>query len=537
MIDFNIDGNYKKWIQKNELPHDELKKELGSRNLKTSPLISIVTPVFNPPHSIFLSTIKSVLEQVYENWEFCIVNGSTDPEIKEILEKFSKSEPRIKIKHVQNEGISENTNKAISMTEGEFIVLFDHDDLLSPAALYEIAKIIDENDSIDFIYSDSDKISEEGIRFEPFFKPDWSPATMLSVNYVAHLCCFRKKLLESIGEFKKEVEGAQDWDVILRISEKCRQIYHIQKILYHWRVTQTSTASSMDTKPFASNSQIIAVTNHLKRKGANCYVIHEPSNYLHCKIQSEEPFVSIIIPLVNNSHNVDTIIQNTSYTNYEIVLVVNKENNISLDFKNSNRMKIIWHDFDNVSEAFNMGCSKSSGSAIVFLNSSMHPVHKLWLKELTNWLSFDEIGGIGSKVVDKKDMIKHEGIIYDKDGNPHYVFEGTKNDSGIWTMFGGMDWYRNYNSVSGYGMIIKKDLFEKFGKFKNDENFDKYFCLDLRKNGYQIMFTPFSVFIDGETKYVKNKLNLQDYDNIIKNGDSYYNQNLLIKDVRKFNEN
>ncbi len=521
-------NSYEEWIARTEKNEIELKKIYNNFNFLKKPLISIIIPVYNPDHEILKKTLFSVKNQVYENWQLCIANASSDFSIQEILEEFSKNDSRIKIKQIHNKGIGENSNAAMSFADGEFIALLDHDDALSLNALFEIAKSLDSDNEIDFIYSDSDKISIDDIRHEPFFKPDWSPEMMYSVNYTAHLCAFRKSLLTKIGGFSSVMDGAQDWDLILRISEVGRKIHHIKKILYHWRVSPLSTAASMSAKPYVMSSQVVAVTEHLKRIGHDAYVIHEKNNYIHCKFQGSEEPVSIIIPVNKNKEiekNIKRIVQNTNYDNFEIILVT--KNNETIDF-NDSRIKQAYYNFENIADAINFGCLKSVYPIVVFMNDSSYPLEKSWLTELVYFLNIDGIGCIGSKIINKNNIIQHAGIIFDKN-NSYFVLNGMENNDKMWTNYGSFNWYRNFHAISFNGMIIRKNIFAKYGMFPNKKNFDKIFCLNLHNKKLRILLTPFSILVDEKDNYKDTSLEQTVYFE-----DGYYNTNLAFSSVNKY---
>lgn len=526
---FKADGEYSKWIQRNEVPVYQT-SEINSNDEKIK--ISIVTAVFNPPHKIFQDAINSILDQTFKNWEWCIVNGSTDIEIKKMINKISEKDQRIKVIHEKNEGISSNSNKAIKLTTGEILLLFDHDDVLSPFALDEVIKEFDKDEKTDAVYSDSDKISEDGIRFEPFFKPDWSPEMMLSVNYVAHLFAFKKLILDEVGYFRNICDGAQDWDIILRISERCRKIGHVAKILYHWRVIKGSTALSLDTKPFARNSQIFAVREHLKRNNKQSYVIHEKNNYLHCKFQNIEEPISIIIPVENKElieTNLRYIISNTNYDKYDIILV--NKTNMNLKLIDKSKIKELEYDFKNTADAINFASAKSLNQNLVFLNSTSIPKNNSWLTELSYWLNMDSIGCTGSKILDKKNNISNAGIVFTKNNEYYHLFKKLENNENIWTNFGAVNWYRNFNAISYNGMLIRKSIFEENGKFSLVKNFDIELCVKLRKKQRRIMVTPFSELIDYEDNYNNDSIDKKETSNIEY---SYYNKNIKLDNIAKF---
>lgn len=529
---------YELWIKKNERTPMKLKSEFLKYQFEKKPLISIIMPVFNPPQQIFKETLTSVKNQVYDNWELCITNGSTNQEIKKIIEFMKNGDNRILVKEIPNKGISGNTNEALSLVNGSYVALLDHDDTLAVNSLFEVAKAIDQNNSVDLIYSDSDKISEQGQRYEPFFKPDWSPEMMLSVNYIAHFCVMRKKILDEVGDFSTSMDGAQDWDILLRVSEKSKNVVHIPKILYHWRVISESTASSIKRKSYALNSQIMAVTNHLKRRGIDAYIIHDKSYYLRCKIQTEFPKISIIIPISNIDENIErklnNIIKNTSYPDYEIILVGNNDicKFISERTELKNIVKIYPSSKNNLGEKFNDAVSISSGTLLVFFNINLEPKKDDWLKEMAIWCTIEDVGCIGSKIVDKNNKILHAGLIIDSKGGFNYVFDGIRDDLELWTIFGAYEWYRNYNAVIGDCFMIRKKTFLSMKGFEGTQkNFDIDFCLKLRSQGYRVMYTPYSVLIANSKIKDLKQVNLKKFPAFVRN--SYLSPHVCDDDVEK----
>lgn len=526
---------YNLWILRHEPREDQLRTEINSFKFVRKPLISVIIPVFNLPIHILEETILSVKNQNYGNWELCIANGSPDPKIRNLLEKFTIDDKRIKIKNIINKGISGNTNEALSLATGEFVVLLDHDDTLSPFALFEVAKTLNQNKNADFIYSDSDKITEHGKRHEPFFKPDWSPEIMLSSNYAAHLCAFRKQLITEVGGFSSETDLSQDWDMILKVTERSKNVYHIPKVLYHWRTLENSGASTPFAKPFVGNSQIVAVTNHLFRKNIDGYIIHGPSKYLECKMQVTAD-ISIIIPIeysVDIKGYLDKIMQNTSYPLHEIILVGNKTVNMHDHEMNSNNNKIKFHksSSESLSDRLNEGASLASGALLMFLSMKLEPLTPRWLEEMAGWCMIEEIGCVGAKIVDEHGIIKHSGIIFDSNGNSHYIFGGGKDEVAVWTPFGAREWYRDFNAVTGECIMIRKNVFSSLGGFKNTDEYDLDLCLRLRDMDFRIMYTPHSKFL------LHGKLKLQRQVDIkytcLQKADSYYTPNLDENDVTK----
>jgi glycosyltransferase involved in cell wall biosynthesis len=261
-----LQEQYETWITLNEPDQRTLDDQVKQSNLfSKKPLISIITPVFNPPEDVFIELIESVRAQTYDKFELCLGNFGDDQGIKDIIAEYAKKDPRIKdLQFSENKGIAENSNQILAKAQGDYVVLLDHDDTLSPDALYENVKLLNEDD-YDFIYSDKDKIDDKGNRFDPFFKPDWSPEIMLNANYLTHLNLMRTSIVNKVGGWDSKTDGAQDWDVFLKVIAASKKVAHIPKVLYHWRVIATSTAFSIETKPYALAGQRVAVDNYLKK--------------------------------------------------------------------------------------------------------------------------------------------------------------------------------------------------------------------------------------------------------------------------------
>lgn len=256
---------YQMWIENNEPKLSEI-NEIRKARFEIEPLISIIVPMYNTNKQYFEELVDSVVSQTYPHWELCLADGSLEE--NEELKEITQRDNRIFYKFLgENKGISGNTNEALKMANGKYIILLDHDDLLPVTCLYEIVKTINEEKDVDFIYSDEDKITDSGERFAPYFKPDFSPETLSVHNYITHLVCFKKSLQEEVGFFAEGFDGAQDFDMVLRLTEKARRIVHISKILYHWRAGVGSTATVADNKPYAYEAGRRAIEAHLERLG------------------------------------------------------------------------------------------------------------------------------------------------------------------------------------------------------------------------------------------------------------------------------
>jgi GT2 family glycosyltransferase len=556
--------DYELWIRNNEPTEEELIKQTEmSRAHRYKPLISIITPVYNTKPQILEDAIESVLEQTYQNWELCLVEGkSSDSQIRETLDKYSSKDTRISVRFLENNlGISENSNLALELAKGEFIALFDHDDLLAPFALHEVVTALNKDNDLDFIYSDMDLIDEKGKqRFHPLFKADWSPEIMYSANYLTHLSIFRRSLIDEVGDFLKETDGAQDWDLFFRITEKTNKIYHISKILYHWRVSDTSCAIEGEkAKPYVVNTQRIAISNHLDRQGLAGDVIRNENGYWRIKWKiNDKNKVSIVIPTKDNLKKLNkcltTILDKTSYENYEIVVidtgsvlkgVLEYYDSIS---KNP-RIKIYNYDKKfNYSAVNNFGAKKASGEILVFLNDDTEVITSDWLEEMIGWVEQNKIGIVGAKLLKPNGTIQHAGVILGLSGFAGHPFAGAyeRTDG----PFGSTEWYRDYLAVTGACMMIRKKVFEEIGEF--NESFllngsDVELCLRARMKGYRIMYTPFANLLHHEAatrgKYVPPEdfiTSYKYYEPFIKKTDPYYNPNLslwcLIPRIKSPNE-
>ncbi len=244
-------------------------KRAKERAFQYRPKISIVVPVYNTHKKWLRLCIESVMNQVYDNWELCIADGgSTKSYIRKVFKRYAKQDSRIKVKFLtKNKGIAGNSNEALAIANGEFVGFLDHDDELSFSALYEVVKLLNENQDLDFIYSDEDKISTKGKRFDPHFKPDWSPDTLRSYNYITHFAVIRKKIIDEVSGFRDGYEGSQDYDLFLRVVERTQRIAHIPKVLYHWRANWSSAGGNLKAKMYAYDSAKRALKDHIQRMG------------------------------------------------------------------------------------------------------------------------------------------------------------------------------------------------------------------------------------------------------------------------------
>lgn len=543
---------YETWISINEPNKVELKQQqITAKEFPYRPLISIIIPVYNTKPNILKETIQSVLKQTYDNWEICIVDGNSKGEdIKKILNEFSQKDPRICVNFLdQNMGISGNSNKALQLAKGEFIALLDHDDLLAPFALFEVVKSLNDKPELDFIYSDKDIVSEDGTqRQNPLFKPGWSPEIMLSANYLTHLSVIRKSLVDEIGGFLSETDGAQDWDLFMRATEKTNKILHISKVLYHWRESETSCALwCSGAKPYIFDAQRTVLNNHLKRLGKSFELILIPPGIWRIKWTiTDKTKISIIIPTRDNITKlrpcVDSILNKSSYQNFEIIIIdTGSKEPESLKYYNelsrNSKINILnYNKLFNYSAVNNLGEKHSTGEILLFLNDDTEVITSDWLEEMAGWIQQEEIAIVGAKLLKPDNTIQHAGVILGLQGFAGHPFAGAnENYNGP---FGSTEWYRDYLAVTGACMMIRKKVFEEAGGF--NESFilmgsDVELCLRLWKKGYRIVYTPFAKLVHYEastrTKYIPPQdfvMSYEHYKLFLEKGDPNYNINLSL---------
>lgn len=484
------DIKYLNWIKNNE------RDVFDTEALNYEPLISVIVPVYNVKSSFLKECIDSVLKQTYSNWQLVLVDDcSTFKSVKDILSEYENID-RIKIIYRDNNGgISEASNTAIENVTGEFICFLDCDDILSPNALYEIAKYINENEYVDFIYSDEDKITEENrIRFCPFFKPDFSPDTLLQGNYITHLSVYRKKLVDKIGFLNKKYDGAQDYDYVLRFTEITNKIGHISKILYHWRVSDNSTAGSIEAKPYAINATKLVKQDLIKRRKYNAHIVEDTEIKHRIVFDDNNQKVSIVIPSKDNfevlKRCIDSILKITKYDNYEILVVDNGSNeenkNIISKFLSSNSIEYIYDKYDfNFSKMCNIGAAKSSGNFLLFLNDDTEILKDDWLNEMVGQASQTWAGAVGVKLLyPNSNIIQHCGVINITAGLVHYLnnMSDTINHS-----FSRNKMNYNVIAVTGACLMVEKTKFNKISGFNEDlpNNFnDIDLCFRLLNEHY-----------------------------------------------------
>lgn len=487
--------------QQSEILNNDIKNQIN--NFIFNPLISVIMPVYNTPAKWLDLAIESVLNQYYNNWELCIVDDySSKKETREILEKYLSIDKRIKIKFLdKNGGISKTSNVALEMSEGSYVALLDHDDELTPDALFWVVKTLNEKPNTDFIYSDECKIDDSGKRnlFQFFFKPDWSPEMMFNCMYTNHLTVYKKSLVESVGMFRSEYDFSQDYDLALRCSEKAENICHIERILYLWRAIDGSAAKE-GGKDFARKTNIAALQEALKRRGLKAKVLELPhANYVHF-LDKDFGKVSIVIPsdsYKNIKRSIDNILKKTNYRNYEIIVVCNSDLKkiLEKEYKNNN---IIFSGYDkkfNFSAKCNQGADIANGEILVFYNDDVIPFKDDWLKNLTEYLNIEGVGGVSPRLLYENGKIQYAGMFTGVPGLVGTAYSGYHKDEidNFLTMH---RYVRDVSILSGACFAVKKIIFNKIGTFDEINTPNGHSDVDLSfkifKLGLRCLYTPYS---------------------------------------------
>lgn len=474
-------ASYPNWLARNEvLDIEAMTQEIATFHYQ--PKISIAMPVYNVEEKWLRLCIDSILNQVYTNWELCMADdASTDPNVKKILTEYQQLDERIRVVfREQNGHISEATNSALAIATGEFVALLDNDDELAINAFYEVVKVLNENPELDLIYSDEDKIDMDGNRSDPAFKPDWSPDLLLGTNYISHLGVYRRSILEEIGGFRKGYEGSQDYDLVLRFTEKTtkERITHIPKVLYYWRMLPTSTAVDQGSKGYAFEAGLRAVQDALVRRGINGHATHGAANGLYdvyYDIESEK-LVSIIIPTKNGYKDVQrcvsSIIEKTTYQNYEIIMADNgstdpKMHELYAEFEQQLPGRFFVESIDipfNFSTINNRAAKKAHGEYLLFLNNDTEVITENWLTLMVSFAQQERIGCVGAKLLYPNNTVQHAGVILGLGGvagHGHYGYP--HGDLGY---FGRLAINVNYSAVTAACLLMKKADFDAVGGFE-----------------------------------------------------------------------
>jgi glycosyltransferase involved in cell wall biosynthesis len=515
LLNVNPDiSSYNEWIENIEvanLPSLRESRQIAS-SFENRPLISIVMPTYNTDDKLLRECIESVIAQTYTNWELCIADdASTEAAVLTTLKEYEKLDSRIKITlRPKNGHISRTSNSALKMATGEYVALLDHDDTLSPHALMFVVKTVNENPNAKVIYSDEDKLDENGNRFDPHFKSDWNPELFYSQNYISHLGVYCRSLLTKIKGFRTGVEGSQDYDLMLRCLEHITydQIVHIPYVLYHWRMVEGSTALSSDSKSYTTDAGVKSLKTHFQKLNksikvgpgpvANTYRVQWP-------LPAKPPLVSLLIPTRDRRSltevAVRSILEKTTYKNYEILILDNgsKEpetleffEHIQLEYKN---VRVIRYDYPfNYSAINNFGARHAKGKILGLVNNDVEVISPDWLSEMVSLALRPEVGCVGAKLYFSNDTVQHAGVICSLGGvagHSHKHFD--RSHPGY---FYRLMLPQALSAVTAACLIVRKEIFDQV-KGLDEENLkvafnDVDFCLKVDEAGYRNVWTPYA---------------------------------------------
>lgn len=540
------------------VPDEAALEKQRHHHFEYSPLISVAVPAYRTPEKFLAQMIDSLLAQTYGNWELCIANGSPeDGAMKKVLEEYTKKDSRIRVSELtENKGIAGNTNAALEMARGEFVGLLDHDDLLAPNALYEIVRALDEDRTLDAVYTDEDKVTTElDEHFQPHLKPDFNLDLLRSNNYICHFFVVRRSIVQKVGGFRQEFDGAQDHDFIFRCIETAEKVGHIPEILYHWRTHKASTADNPASKMYAFDAGKRAIEAHLKRTGTEGTVSHTPDlGFFRVKYPVQgQPLVSIIIPNKDEKETlkacIDSIREKTEYPNYEIIIV---ENNSTTDeifqyykeLSQDPRIRLLrWKKEFNYSAINNYGVRHANGEYLLFLNNDVTVITPGWIRELLGVCQRPEVGAAGVKLIYPDNTIQHAGCVIGLGGIAGHMFvDMPANRTGYLHKASIL---QDMSAVTAACMMMKRTAFEEAGGFTEKLSVafnDVDLCLKVRKNHKLIVYDPYVQLYHMESKTrgaEDNKEKVRRFQeeieymrcqwiDILKKGDPYYNKNLSL---------
>lgn len=554
---FRTRTDYPSWFKRHQPSGRELERQ--RRELFTDPVrFSIVVPLYRTGENYLRELLESVLAQTYPHWELCLADGSgAEFALEETVKRLSKEDKRIKYRLLpENLGIAENTNAAIEMSGGEYIVLADHDDLLAPNALYECAKALGLHPGADVLYTDEDKVDMSGrTHFEPNFKPDYNPDYLRSLNYICHMFVVKRDLLERTGLLRREFDGAQDYDFILRCCEQAGEICHIPKILYHWRCHMDSTASNPESKLYAFEAGRRALEAHYRRMGLPASV--ENAGYLgmyHTIYHWEQtPLVSILIPNKDHAEDLrkclDSIDGKSSYRNYECIIIENNSTEEETfryyeEIKKRPNVTVVTYQGDfNFSRINNFGEQYAKGEYLLLLNNDTEMMDGNCLQEMLGYCMREDVGIVGARLWYEDDTIQHAGVVIGLGGVAGHTFVGAgRHDAGYQKR---ILCAQNYSAVTAACLMVRHELYREAGGLTEEFAVafnDIDFCLKIRALGRLIVYNPYAELHHYESKsrgYEDTPEKIKRFQgeiekfqrrwaDILKHGDPYYNPNLTL---------
>jgi glycosyltransferase involved in cell wall biosynthesis len=502
---------YAEWISRYDTLTDETRAAMREsiNGFSHKPLISVLIPTFNPKSEWLIEAIESVRKQIYPSWELCIADdASTDKSIRLILERYAREDERIKVVLRENNGhISAASNSALERVTGEWVALLDHDDVLAEHALFWAADTINRNVDLCLIYSDEDTIDEIGKRSNPYFKCDWNVDLFYSQNMICHLGLYRTTILRAIGGFRIGLEGSQDYDLALRFIERIepKQIYHIPRVLYHWRTHADSTALSRDTKPYATVAAERALNEHFKRKNINAVAEHVGYNYrVRYALPDTLPMLSLIV-LANNGVQqirrfVESVVKKSTYENFEILIIDNGSDDPEMmsyfnALQSESRIRILQYSPSlNYAELNNVAVEMAQGELIGLVSSGIEVISPDWLSELVSHAVRSEIGAVGARLWFSNDTLQHGGIILGIGGVAGYAHRYLPQHRSGYQSRACL--LQNFSAVSAACLVVRKAIYEEVGGLNEKDVSNGFagvdFCLRVRAAGYRNLWTPYA---------------------------------------------
>ena len=549
---------YGPWYEQYIPTREELEKQ-RKKKWNYGPKISIIVPAYKTPEAFLRQLMDSLLAQTYANWELCIANASPeDASMEYVLKEYAKKDSRILWKKLEeNKGIAENTNEAFAMATGEFAGLLDHDDLLAPNALYEVAKALETEPDIDVLYTDEDKVRGDEVleHFQPHLKPDFNIDLLRSNNYICHFFVVRKSLLEKTGGFRREYDGAQDYDFIFRCTQAAGKIHHIPEILYHWRTHQSSTADNPESKLYAFEAGKRAIEENLRQNGLIGEVSHTKDyGFYRVKYPVQgEPLVSIIIPNKDAKEDLEkciqSILENSSYTNYEILIVENNSTGEEIfsyykELSENSRIRLLrWKREFNYSAINNYGAKKAKGDYLLFLNNDTEVISPDWIEEMLGFCQRPDTGIVGARLYFGNNTVQHAGTVIGIGGIAGHMFTDMPRERSGYMHKAAI--IQDLSAVTAACMMVKRQVFDEVQGFEEQLSVafnDVDFCLRVREKQYLVVYDPYVELYHYESKSrgaedSKEKVRRFQseiefmrcrWETLLKKGDPYYNKNLSL---------
>ncbi len=559
--DWEHDSPYDRWLRAHRTRPSDLQRMRDMLPVLTrTPLFSVIVPVYDAPEAFLREALDSVLVQVYPHWELCIADdASRAPHVRRVLEEYAARDDRVKVAFRATNGhISAASNTALELAGGEFVALLDHDDVLAPEALFENAVVVNRRPDVDIVYSDEDKIDEHGHRREPYFKPDWSPDSLLARNYVSHLGVYRRSLVEAVGGFRPGFEGSQDYDLLLRASERTDRIEHIPRPLYHWRVHAGSTATDRGQKNYAHEAAVRALAEALERRGEPGRVEESPAApglYTVRYALARPRRVSLIVPTRDHGEDVDlclrSVFERSTYRDIEVVLLDNGSRDpASLRVfgawleREPERLKLIAHDVPfNFSEINNFAVARSTGEYLVFLNNDTEVITPDWIEAMMEQAQRPSVGAVGAKLLYDDGTIQHAGVIVGLGGVAGHSHKHlTGDDPGY---FFTPQTVNNFSAVTAACLMVRREVYDEVGGL--DERLriafnDVDFCLKIRAAGYYNVYLPHVELYHHESKsrgaedtpekaerFLREQQFMHERWQTAERSDPFYNRNLTLE--------